>query len=210
MTAGPEDPTALDVRNLREFFRDSVHEALGRRRVAVDDHTEHYVVNVLTEFARADRLYGAAAAGRRLRPLALMLADAVEAPSAAERHRALQRLGDVSLFTAGFFARSFARRLVDVDYHIAMGGRAYGCLADASGPGTRGRALATVFAELSRKFQEVVDALNEVSDMSYRYTRDDVLRLYEIWLRTGSRRAHELLRRLGVEPARVDLERAPN
>ena len=41
-----------------------------------------------------------------------------------------QRLGDVSLFIAGFFARSFARKLIDVDYHIAMGGNAYSSLAD--------------------------------------------------------------------------------
>ena len=58
-----------------------------------------------------------------------MLSDALEAPTAQERERGLQRLGDVSLFMAGFFAHSFARKLIDIDYHIAMGGRAYGTLA---------------------------------------------------------------------------------
>jgi hypothetical protein len=66
-----------------------------------------------------------------------MLSDALEAPSAVERERGLQRLGDVSLFIAGFFAHSFARKLIDIDYHIAMGGRAYGTLACGLARGRR-------------------------------------------------------------------------
>jgi hypothetical protein len=139
-----------------------------------------------------------------------MLAEAASAPSSEQRRRTLQRLGDVSLFVAGFLSHGFARRLVDVDYHIAMGGRAYGTLAEHCGAGARGRALASVFAEMAAKFQRLVDALNEVSEMSWRHTDRDVLRLYEVWLKTGSPRAHALLRELGVSPAVVPVGRAPN
>ena len=195
-----DDGRTIDVRNLREFFRDSVHAALERQKVGVDDHTEHYVVNLLTMFARSEARFDAAPDGPRLKPLALLLADAATAATREERLRGLQRLGDVSLFMAGFFAQGFARRLVDVDYHVAMGGRAYGTLADTCRVGTRGRALATVFAELAQKFQRLVDALNDVSEMAHRHDHRDVLRQYEIWLKTGSPRAHGILRRLGVEP----------
>jgi hypothetical protein len=128
-----------------------------------------------------------------------MLSEALEAPSAADRHRGLQRLGDVSLFVAGFFAQSFARKLIDIDYHIAMGGRAYGALADALAR-TRSRVLGQVFAELAEKFQPLVDALNEISESAYRHSDRDILRLYEIWLKTGSPRSFEILKRLGVNP----------
>src|SRR5512139_152944 len=198
-----EDDRAIDVRNLREFFRDSVHAALARQRVDVDDHTEHYVVNVLTMFARAETLFDSSQGRAQLKPLALMLADASEAPSREDRLRGLQRLGDVSLFMAGFFAQSFARRLVDVDYHIAMGGRAYGTLAETCRTGARGKALGAVFTELAQKFQRLVDALNDVSEMAHKHDQRDVLRQYEIWLKTGSPRAHGILRSLGVEPAMV-------
>ena len=77
------------------------------------------------------------------------------------------------------FARSRARKLVDVDYHVAMGGRAYGTLADSCGSSARGRALAGVFAELAAKFQRLVDALNDVSEMSWRGSDRDVLRNLE-------------------------------
>jgi hypothetical protein len=197
------EATTIDVRGLREFFRDSVHDALERQSVGVDDHTEHYVVNLLTMFSRSEALFDATADGPRLRPLALMLADAAEATSREARLRTLQRVGDVSLFVAGFFARSFARRLVDIDYHVALGGHAYGTLAGSCGRDTRGRALVTVFAELADKFQRLVDALNDVSEMAYRHDGHDVLRQYEIWLKTGSPRAYGILRGLGVEPAVV-------
>jgi hypothetical protein len=197
-----EGQRVLAVASLREYFRDALHEALDHQHVAVEAQTEQYVVNLLTLFARTEEMNGAAGGGRATRPLALQLADALEAATPEERCRVLQRMGDLSLFFAGCFARSFARRLVDVDYHIAMGGRAYATLADAFGRGPR-RALATVFAELAAKFQPLVDALGEVSDAGYRYGQADVLRLYEIWLRTGSPRARRLLGGLGVTPSPV-------
>jgi hypothetical protein len=188
--------------NLAEFFRDALHGALADQRLTVDEQTEHYVVNMLTLFARAERLYEATPDGPRLKPLAQMLGDALEASSVAGRELALQRLGDISLFMAGLFARGFARRLVDVDYHIAMGGRAYDALA-RSHEHSRRLEPARVFAELAAKFQPLVDALGEIGDAAYVYTQRDILRLYEIWLKTGSARARRLLRRLGVEPAPV-------
>ena len=197
-----ETRTVLMATNLAEFFRGALRSALAEQHLAVQEHTEHYVVNVLTLFARAEHLYESTPDGPYLKPLAQMLADAHEATSAAGRDLALQRLGDVSLFMAGLFARGFARRLVDVDYHIAMGGRAYDALASSLEHGRR-RALAEVFAELAAKFQPLVDALGEIGDAAYVHTQRDILRLYEIWLKTGSARAHRLLRRLGVEPAPV-------
>ena len=188
------------VTNLREFFHDSVQTALRKQRVDVDDHTEHYVVNVLTMFARSEELYESTAEGIRLKPLARMLADASDAPSTQQRDEALRRLGDVSLFVAGFFAQSFARKLIDIDYHIAMGGRAYGTLADNLRGSIRGQAFATVFLELAQKFQRLVDVLNDVAEMAHTHTDRDILRLYEIWLKTGSPRAFAILQRLGVAP----------
>ena len=192
----------LPVSNLREFFRDQLHEALHHQHVSVEDQTEHYVVNMLTLFARSEALYDQTADRSRLKPLVAMLCDALEAPAgSAERHRGLQRLGDVSLFIAGFFAQGFATRLIDIDYHIAMGGRAYATLAQAIAHG-RGRVLAAVFAELAEKFQPMVDALNEVSEGGAARTDLDVLRLYEIWLKTGSARCYAQLKHLGVSPTR--------
>jgi hypothetical protein len=192
------------VASLPEYFRDALQSALAHQHVAVEDQTEQYIVNLLALFARSEDLYEQTAEGIRLRPLAHMLGAALEARTLAEREHRLQRLGDVALFIAGFFAHGFARKLVDVDYHVAMGGRAYGTLAETLAGGRR-RVLATVFAELAAKFQPLVDALWEISDSARIYTQADVLRLYEIWLKTGSRRARTLLGSLDVDPSPVAL-----
>jgi hypothetical protein len=197
-----ESGAVLPVANLAEYFRDALGSALVHQQVAVEDQTAHYLVNMLTLFARADQLFEQTPDGLRIRPLVQMFSEALSARTAAEREHTLQRLGDVSLFIAGFFAHGFARKLIDIDYHIAMGGRAYGALADSLARGRR-RVLGQVFAELAAKFQPLVDALGEISDAGRRYSQQDVLRLYELWLKTGSERARLLLRQLGVEPSPV-------
>src|ERR1700761_5195480 len=197
------DRSLVAVSSLREFFRDAFHEASQHQRLGIEEQSEQYVVNLLTMFSRADALYEKTPEGLRIRPLAHMLADALEAPNAAARQRGLQRLGDVSLFVAGFFARSFARKLIDIDYHIAMGGNAYSSLADTMQRSSSGRCVAAIYAQLAQKFQRLVDALNEISETSYQHSDADILRLYEIWMKTGSPRAHGLLRGLGVQPAAV-------
>jgi len=200
MTTVCETNRVVPVANLQEFFKDALHGALQHQQVAVEDQTEHYVVNLLTLFSRSEALYERTPQGTRLKPLVVMLSEALEAKTTGERNRGLQRLGDVSLFIAGFFAHSFARKLVDIDYHIGMGARAYAALGDTLSRG-RGRVLGQVFAELAQKFQPMVDALNEVSETSYRHSDKDILRLYEIWLKTGSKRSYRLLKELGVNPA---------
>ena len=190
----------VPVQNLREYFRESIDAAMDKHGVEVDPHATHYVVNLLTIFARSEDLYEDHGESYGLKPLALMMADALEAATAAQRSFSLQRIGDVSLFVAGFFADSLAHKLVDLDYYIYMGGNAYGSLSDEIRGTTRGQALADVYRELARKFQLLVDVLNEVRDGARQSSDIDVLRTYEVWLKTGSRRAATLLKQHGVVP----------
>lgn len=187
------------VADVREFFRDALQTALDHQHVHVQDHTEHYIVNLLAMFAHTEALFEPDCERSQLKPLALLLAEAASTPDDRQRFRMLQRLGDVALFVAGFLAGGFSRRPVDVDYHIAMGGRAYGALAQAPYRGPQ-RVLGGVFAELEDKFQPLVDALNEIGEGAAKNSPRDLLRLYELWHKTGSARAHRLLLKLGIRP----------
>lgn len=194
------DSRVRPVASLQEFFKDSVGSAMHKQGLDADDHTAYYVVNLLTLFARSEALFDGAD-GPVLRPLASILAEAVEATSVEQRNFALQRIGDISLFVAGFFGEGLSQKLVDLDYYVRMGGSAYGSLSENVRGSLRGRVFASVFAELATKFQEFVDVLSEVRDAARGSDETDVLRLYDVWLRTGSRRAAALLRRLGVDPS---------
>jgi len=185
------------VRNLQDYFRTSIDDVVSQQQVDIDPHAAHYVVNMLTLFSRSDELFDDDGEVYGLRPLALMLADAAEAETVEQRNHLLQRIGDVALFISGFFSDGLASKVVDVDYYIRMGGTAYGSLSEEVRGTFRGRVVADIFKELAIKFQLVVDILNEISDGP---SDRDLLRAYEVWRRTGSRRAEQLLRRNGVVP----------
>ena len=190
----------VPVYNLRDYFRSSMDEVIARQGVQVDPHAAHYVVNLMTLFSRSEALYEDHGESYGIRPLALMLADAADAPSPRHRTNSLQRIGDVALFIAGFFIESLANRAVDVDYYIYMGENAYGSLSEEVRGTVRGNAFADIYRELAEKFPVLIDVLNEVRDGARKESDLDLLRTYEIWLKTGSRRAEAILRQQGIVP----------
>ncbi|MGE5246652.1 MAG: hypothetical protein ACM3SQ_20680 [Betaproteobacteria bacterium] len=169
-----------------EYFKEQVEEALAHQHVETDALTAFYVVNLLAEFlqrpASSDE------------PLSFQLARALEMDGIRQR-LGLKQVGDVSLFVSGFFSDSLNRKLVDVDYYVAIGGFAYGSLSRAETD-----SLSPVFAELAGKFVAFADVLSEVSERTQCSSNADLLRLYEKWLKTGSRRSGQLLLEHGVLP----------
>lgn len=190
----------VPVTSLQEFFRDSVDAAMATNKVVLNNQTSHYVVNLLTMFSRSEALYESTDDGLQLKPLASMFAEAVDAQTDAERNNILQRLGDVSLFMAGFFSDALNRAAVDMDYYVYMGGGAYHSLATHMRGTVKGQAFGEVFSELADKFQDMVDVLNEVRESARNDSDTNLLRIYELWMKTGSRRARRLLRESGVYP----------
>jgi hypothetical protein len=171
-----------------EFFRDLVESALQHQHVAVRELTSYYVVNLLAGFVHRDP--SGIAEGE---PLGIRFVRALQSGGAAQRD-GLRRVGDTSLFVSGFFSDSLNRSLVDVDYYMQLGERAYGSLAH------RDDALGDVFDELSDKFPAMVDVLTEVSEQTLLTSNADVMRLYERWLRTGSPRTGSQLAARGIVP----------
>ncbi|MCH8866597.1 MAG: hypothetical protein IID58_07080 [Proteobacteria bacterium] len=190
----------MPVHNLRDYFRTSIDDVIAKQGVDLDPHAAHYVVNLLTLFSRSEEFYEDDGDSYGVKPLALMLADAADAPNVEQRSQYLQRIGDVALFVSGFFIESLANKAVDVDFYIHMGENAYGSLSDEVRGTFRGNAFADIYKELASNFQTLIDVLNEVRDGARKESDVDLLRTYEIWLKTGSRRAEILLRQQGVVP----------
>jgi hypothetical protein len=198
--SGQPDSGLMQVSNLREFFRDSIGNSMASNQLIADRNTAYYVVNLLTLFARAEDFHDPTDDTEARKPLALMLADALDAPTAEQRCFGLQRLGDISLFIAGFFAHDLQHSAVDMDYYVSMGGGAYCSLSQETRGTFRGKTFGKVYAELGDNFQKFVDVLNDIRDQAGVTSDIDVLRQYEIWLKTGSDRAARLLQRQGIYP----------
>ena len=190
----------MPVHNLRDYFRSSIDEVIAQQGVSLDPHATHYVVNLLTTYSRSDELYEDDGECYGIRPLALMLADASSAETVEKRNVLLQRIGDVALFVSGFFANSLATKAVDVDYYIHMGGNAYGSLSEEVRGSLRANTFASIYRELAMKFQVLVDVLNEISEGAKEASELDLLRTYEVWRKTGSERAKNILKANGVVP----------
>ena len=173
-----------------EYFRELVEAAMQRQRIAAHELTSFYLVNLLTGFVHWD----ASAAGDGEEALGVRFARALQEEGRRQRSE-LRQVADRSLFVSGFFSDSLNRSLVDIDYYMQLGEYAYGSLARQD-DGTWG----DVFDELSGKFAAFVDVLGEVSERTALTSNSDLLRLYEKWLRTGSRRSGDLLASRGIVP----------
>lgn len=171
-----------------EYFKELVETAMLHQRLAAQQMTSFYLVNLLAGFVHLESFVP-----KDDEPLGVRFARALQAGGATQRD-GLRHVGDRSLFISGFFSDSLNRSLVDVDYYITLGERAYGSLAQS------GDAFADVFDELSEKFSGFVDVLGEVSERTALTSNADLLRLYEKWLRTRSPRSGDLLAERGIVP----------
>jgi hypothetical protein len=172
-----------------EYFKELVETAMQHQRLAAREMTSFYLVNLLAGFIHFDR-----DSRHDTEPLGIRFAKALQAGGSLQRD-GLRHVGDRSLFISGFFSDSLNRGLVDVDYYIALGERAYGSLARQADD-----TFADVFDELSEKFSGFVDVLGEVSERTALASNTDLLRLYEKWLRTRSPRSGDLLVERGIVP----------
>ena len=173
-----------------EYFRDLVESAMKRQHLAARELTSFYLVNLLAGFMHLDR----SSTPGDDEALGLRFVKALQAAGVRQRDE-LRQVGDLSLFVSGFFSDSLARSLVDVDYYIQLGECAYGSLARQSH-----ETFGDVFDELSEKFAAFVDVLGEVSERTALASNTDLLRLYERWLRTRSRRSGDVLVSRGIVP----------
>ena len=188
--------TGIDA---REYFQGEVQSALQNQDIDVSGETVVYLVNLLTTFIDSDHLFEQSADGVMLKSLAMHYKEAREARTINERLMMLRRLGDVALFISGMFSQCLNRSLVDIDYYIAMVGNAYGYLSEV-GKSNSSISLKIVFTKLANNFYDMTDVLSEVSESTNSKKNVNVLRLYENWQKTGSKRAANKLKTSGIFP----------
>lgn len=180
----------------KEYFSELVKEGFDRRKMQVIPRAEDYLVNLLQHYLETRNLFEPPVDERGQKTpqtLAEMYLIAAQLDSSAKIEQ-LKKLGDRSLYISGYFGESLKGKIVDVDYYVEMGGAAYRDLASY----TKDETLAQVFRLFSKKFVDFVDVLTYVSDKAMVRSNDDVLYLYEQYLKTGSEVAREKLSEMGV------------
>lgn len=200
MTADNKSQVILEA-NVEHFFYRQVEDATLNQGLEASPSVRAYLVRLLSHFCHSQNLFETNDQGSALKPLAFMYAEAVQANTLEYRNQSLRRMGDIALFIAGVFPHSLSKSLIDIDYYIAMGGNAYFCLSDTQDEPRRWAAQREVFHELAAKFVALVDILGEVTEEAPFAQQQDLLRMHEIWSKTGSERYGKKLRELGLNLA---------
>lgn len=190
-----EDSDIKILASPKEFFISAVDQALESRKLKALPLAKSYLVNLLEHYVIADNLYETAEeSGRRSNgTLAEMYLKAGQSEPSV-RIDILKRLGDTSLYISGFFGDSLKKKIVDIDYYAQMGGAAYGSLAEEGSQNI----YSPVFKDFSRRFLDYVDVLTYISQKSLIHSDEDLLRLYDRYMATGSKLAEEQLMEKGM------------
>ncbi|MCO5144339.1 MAG: hypothetical protein M9962_14730 [Oligoflexia bacterium] len=185
--------------NPDEYFHAAVSGAIENLGLRATDHAKVYLVKLLGHYMFRENLFPMDTEGKAVDTLAQQFALALEEEKEEAREFRLRQMGDFSLYIAGFFSPSLKRKPVDVDYYIGMGEAAYQNVASLQSK----RSGHDLFLELSKKFSSFVDVLGQISEESgFNTTNDkDLLRLYDLWLKTGSDRLAKQLAKAGIVAA---------
>ncbi len=179
-----------------QHFSEAVKEACENRHIKTQPMVEVYLVQLLQHYVDTRNLHLHLQTDLKERPpetFAEMYMTAISAEN--PKNRELMRIvADRALYLTGFFGDSLQRKIVDLDYYIEIGSAAYSNLHSW----TKEDSLAGVYKTFSSRFTDFVEVLNYISEKSQVQSDQNVLRLYDRYLRTGSDLAREKLNELGV------------
>lgn len=179
----------------QEYFDQIVSDAFERRKVKTFPLVKGYLVELLQSYIPTENLFDDKdASGRKIRETLAETLLRAQSSDQLVRIELLKKLGDRSLYISGFFGDSLQRKLVDVDYYIDMGCMAYGALSES----VREDMVSKVYREFARKFIEFVDVLTDISTQAKTSNEENIMRLYELYARTGSDHARQRLIEKGL------------
>jgi hypothetical protein len=188
------DPVQIERSIPRALFAELLAGALQKVQLKPSPMAIAYLVELLDErvLENPDALDGE-------RALAEALLTA-QRNHGVDRIRRMRGLGDHALFVSGFLADSLLGGAVDASYYQQIGCSAYGDIVS----GLRGQGESGVWTRLYRElaecFGDFVEILAEVGDRTRPGRPQNLLGVYDRYLRTGSARDRGLLLRAGHLP----------
>lgn len=189
--------------SLEDFFRDEVHAVCRKQNLQLEGPVASYVSQLLVRFSQSSSFIEQhlPSGDKSKEPvLALLWLEGLQ-KSPSEQLTQMQYLGDVALFTSGFFGERIERSLLDRDYYMAMGGQAYQQVSSLQQVLRSDAAVRELFLKLSQSFPHAVSVLEEISLRSTATQTHGLLRVYERWLKNHDHKARRVLQENGVIPS---------
>ncbi|NRA64353.1 MAG: hypothetical protein HRU19_07705 [Pseudobacteriovorax sp.] len=115
--------TFVEFLNPNDFFQSRIENAASKLKIPLNEDIEFYLVNLLCEFINPQNMT-IDEINLMDTPLALIYKKAVES-GPNDQLKVYKKLGDFSLYVAGYFQDSLNRKTVNTNYYISMGSSAY-------------------------------------------------------------------------------------
>ncbi len=97
------------------------------------------------------------------------------------REAALRQVADSSLLYAGLFPQQVQRKRVSADYFVNLGRSAYLQLSEITL-----QSIASLYNKLADTFVQLMDILSAIRGFTQHPQHRELLRLHELWQKTGS------------------------
>lgn len=172
----------LSQENIVEYFKKQIDGGVEKHSLTLAEDTKFYVVNMLSDFYRTDKLYEKDGFGYEEAPLAELLSEALKSQKRDLQVNNLRKIGDRSLYISGCFQENLKNKLVNFDYYASMGIFAYRQLSNLIR--TYNENLSLTYNELHLNFLLLVDMLDEIFS-SHLHSNKELLKIYERWLTTS-------------------------
>jgi hypothetical protein len=180
-----------------QHFAELLKEACAYRNFKILPASETYILNMLNHYIESRNLFSPLIPDQETERLPDTFAELYLTALNSEdpKNRAYMKiLADKALYLSGFFGDSLQRKSVDIDYYMGIGASAYSNLA----AWTKEETTAAVYSTFSKKFIDYADLLSYISDKSALQSEQNILKLYERYIKTGSDLARDKLAELGV------------
>ena len=190
-----DSSSPLLVLEPREYFSQMVEGACVERSIETSAHVKHYLVDLLSHFIFSNNLWlQKDASGKKTKEMLAVTLLSAQQSEPLTKIKKLKELGDHSLYMSGFFPDFFQRKIVDIDYYVDMGRTAYDSLAQSVDEDT----FSALYGQIAKNFLKLVDVLGLISQQAMLNDEQNILRLMDVYAKTGSARAGEKLVALGL------------
>ncbi|WP_045857768.1 hypothetical protein [Teredinibacter purpureus] len=176
--------------NLKEYFYDGINRESKDLLPPLSEEALHYLAQLLIHFSESKHLFQIKNDTLSLPTLALLYEEAYKAKTVSQRNSIIKQLGDSSLFIGALFFESFAKRGVNKDYFIGMGGLNHG-----------GR---NIFNELANSFPKLLQVVANVCAVELNYKVEDIFSLLERWQQSKNATLRKQLNSIGIIPIELN------
>lgn len=185
------------VRQLDSYIVEEIESAEQKLNIHLSEYSKLYLLHLLKRLSQSDDFFYSDIV--RDKPLGIVLLEALH-KDIFEKIRDLRIVGDLSLVFSGLYPDFLTRRLVDIDYFIALGRKSYYLLSDTYSNHRAKREVFILYSQLVAEFLCLVNVLTEMSDEMNFLDDSNVEKAYTRWQKTGVKKYEEILSESNVIP----------